>query len=102
MENRLESSLKLNIFLDMSSRISKVSFGSSFDDDGQIRLHPDLNPDERKRKLSPTPSNVTAFEKAPAFGLLDFFTLRVIIFDIGIALGDVITDFAQVLLFSFF
>jgi len=85
----------------MSSRISKVSFGSSFDDDGQIRLHPDLNPDERKRKLSPTPSNVT-FEKGPAFGLLDFFTLRVLIFDIGIALGDVITDFAQVLLFSFF
>ena len=80
----------------MSARISKVSFGSSFDEDGQIYLHPDAKQDERKRKLSPTPSNVTAFEKKAAFGLLDFFALRVLIFDIGIALGDVITDFAQV------
>ena len=41
-------------------------------------------------------TTMTNFEKKPGFGLLDFFTLRVLIFDIGVALGDVATDFAQV------
>ena len=55
--------------------------------------------DEPKRKVSKTSSvmtTMTNFEKKPGFGLLDFFTLRVLIFDIGVALGDVATDFAQV------
>ena len=108
----------------MSARLSKgmsrVSFGESFDETGKVLSHPDspqiedqksfdddeeeqrkrkLEAEMRKRKLAPTPSNLTtisSFEKAPAFGLVNFFTLRVLIFDIGVALGDVISDFAQV------
>ena len=98
----------------LSKGMSKVSFGESFDESGRIISHPDspqiedqknLDDEMRKRKLSPTPSNLTtisSFEKAPAFGLVNFFTLRVLIFDIGVALGDVVSDFAQVCHFMSF
>jgi len=107
----------------LSKGMSRVSFGQSFDETGQSFCHPDSPPiedqkslsedeqkkrtmeaDMRKKKLSPTPSNMTVtsnFEKAPAFGLVNFFTLRVLLFDIGVALGDVASDFAQVCLIIF-
>ena len=34
--------------------------------------------------------------KDPGFGLVNFFTLKVIFVDILIAFGDVLTDYAQV------
>ena len=78
----------------MSSRLSRVSFGSV---DESINLGYEQNYwDKPKRKISSTPSSATSYLKKPGFGLLSFFTLRVLIFDIGVALGDVITDFAQV------
>ena len=82
----------------MSSRLSRVSFGS-FDESGNLSMDLPKKSDKPKRKISATPSNATSaysYEKKPGFGLLNFFTLRVLIFDIGVALGDVITDFAQV------
>ena len=84
--------------LKMSSRLSRVSFGS-FDETGNFSLDLPKNPDKPKRKISQTPSNATSatsYEKKPGFGLINFFALRVLIFDIGVALGDVATDFAQV------
>ena len=81
--------------------MSKVSFGLSVEEYGQNLEIPTFNDErteKRQRKLSPSPSAFTnsSFEKAPAFGLINFFTLRILIFDIGVALGDVISDFAQV------
>ena len=102
----------------LSRRISRVSLGESFDETGQVTFNPDspqikdqrslegdeqsnkkLEEEKRKRILSSTPSNLTpisSFEKAPIFGLASCLTLKVLIFDFGLSLADVLSDFAQV------
>ena len=91
--------------------MSRVSFGESFDEtesppiknqkslEGDEQPNKKLEEEKRKRILSPTPSNltpITSFEKAPVFGLASCFTLKVLIFDFGLSLADVLSDFAQV------
>lgn len=77
----------------MSSRLSRVSFGIPDDADNYNSRNAQKRP---LGKYLSTTTTATTYEKKPGFGLINFFTLRVLIFDIGVALGDVITDFAQV------
>ncbi len=110
-------------FQKMSKRFSRVSFVDTPDEIGQITFHPQSSengdpqwggheeneqlkqkPEDeiRENNLSPTSSihtSASSFEKFPAVTLANFFTLKVLIFDIGLALGDVASDFAQVLVF---
>ncbi len=79
--------------------MSKIS--QSSDEDGQIISLPKSPRIEDKKCLDVDKQGKLtsqSVEKAPAFGLVNFFTLRVLILDIGVALGDVVSDFAQVCL----
>jgi len=100
--------------------MSRVSFGESFDEtkspqiEDQMSLEEDeesnkkyeepdkqMKVEERKRILPSNTSNTTptsSFEKRPVFGLATFFTLKLLIFDFGLSLADVSSDFAQVCL----